>query len=116
MLMVSMAAVVAAGLGAVGAGSAFAGTNGQHIEVCQNNTTDFTLVSITGSDQDGNNRSYGFDTLKGTCITTPNNWWKGDLRLTWKRSASEGDNDATSCEVPEQQAEDVFKCTEEPTP
>ena len=118
--VVSLVAVplVAAG-GVVVAESAFAGTNGQTIQLCQP-SSDYRSASLQGTDQDGRSVQTTVDNLKRECSKVDGYVWKGKVHIVWSDSPSPVQGTpskpgvpftyGTDCDVPVNSNQDPYGC------
>ena len=124
-------APLVAGLGALVANPALAGTNGQRIKFCQPGS-DYRAAEVTGLNQDGNTVTQVFDVTPpaplevaaGTnpCPPSEGFFWKGEVKITWsnpKRDIPDSsavepqdipDSIQSTCTIPVDSAEDPFFC------
>lgn len=89
------------GMGVMLAESAHAATNGMMIQSCQFGSGDYQAATVTGTNQNGERTTYTPFVPKGGCFQTGDYWWKGDVTITFRDSAS-GEPDAKrTCTVSE---------------
>jgi hypothetical protein len=111
-LVSSLAAV--AGLAVFGMNSAFAGTNGQIVSLCQDGPSRFTNVVISGSNQNGEQSQLPLNFPNVRCIFSRTEgadfFWKGQVRIDWSGNGFVPDR-TTTCDVPASSPEDIVTCT-----
>jgi hypothetical protein len=110
--IVSLVAVpLMAGGGVVVAESAFAGTNGQQIQLCQPQSN-YRSASLSGANQDGQSVQTTVSNLTRACTTVQGFFWKGNVKIDWSDPATQGPpaTDSTTCDVPEQSSQDTTPC------
>jgi hypothetical protein len=110
--VVSLVAIPAvAGLGFAVTGSAFAGTNGQQIALCQPKS-DYRTATIEGPNQNGERTVKEVGDLTSSCKTVEGFFWKGRVKITWDDSVS-GDRVSPAgslCTVPAVSDSDTVSC------
>jgi hypothetical protein len=103
-----------AGGGVVVAESAFAGTNGQRIQLCQPKS-DYQSAWMRGLDQNGAIQERTVDNLKEECTTVDGSYWKGKVHINWTDAGPAGkargvpQTYGTDCDVPVN-GQDPFAC------
>ncbi len=109
--IVSLATVpLVAGLGFAVTQAAFAGTNGQSVELCQPKS-DYRYFIIQGQNQDGARTTYRNWIPGWECPHLADFYWKGRVEITWQNSPTKGIRDrTTTCDVPEVSDQDSVKC------
>jgi hypothetical protein len=118
--IVSLVAVpLIAGGGVVVAESAFAGTNGQRVQLCRPDS-DYRSATLSGSNQEGKSVSTVVSGLKNECSTLDGYVWKGNVHIVWGDSPSPAQGTpgkpgvpytyGTDCDVPVNSAQDPFPC------
>jgi hypothetical protein len=119
--VVSLVAVplVAAG-GVVVAESAFAGTNGQTIQLCQPNS-DYRSASLRGTNENNEVAQTNVHDLTRECSTVAGYAWKGGVHIIWSDSPSSAQgtpsepgvpfNFGTDCDVPVNSNQDPYVCS-----
>jgi hypothetical protein len=105
MSLVASAAAVT-GLAVFGTETAFAGSNGQQIQLCKPNA-DFTSARLLGPNQDGVQTDTTV-TLKDQCTTVANFFWNGNVNISWQGGLSPAVS--TTCSVPKSSPTDVVTC------
>jgi hypothetical protein len=132
--VISLVAVpLVAGLGAVAAQPALAGTNGQQIRLCQPGS-DYQTAEVTGVNQDGNTVTQSFNATPRSplevsdgahpCRSSDGFFWKGDVKIIWSNPKREipdssslldpqdvPDSVQSTCTVPVDSADDLFLCS-----
>jgi len=99
MLAFSMAVVTTAAL----APAAFAGGNGQQVEVCNEGSHHYK-VSIKGTNQNGQTvQSSAKELDPGKCVKWPNWWFRGNVTV------HNGHSEIDSADVPQSQHGDWFR-------
>lgn len=99
--------VVACGvLGVVGAGTATAGTNGQHISYYSRSAY---AQCTTGRNQNGDNVQNCTQLSPGHNLDE-GYWWVGPVGIIWDNS--DGSRVSSTCNVPKSQEGDSFTCHE----
>jgi hypothetical protein len=112
LMVASLVAVpLMVGGGVVVAESAFAGTNGQAIQLCQPQS-DYRSAKLTGPNQDGKSTTTDVHNLTQACTKVDGYIWKGDVQITWTDPATQGApaSPQTKCTVPQQSAQDTEPC------
>ncbi len=89
------------GLGVMLTESAHAATNGMMIQSCQFGDGDYQAATVSGSNQDGEQTTYSRSVPTGGCFQTGDFWWKGDVTITFQKSASGKLDQERTCTVPE---------------
>lgn len=99
------------GVGVGVAKQAFADTNGQRIQICQPQS-DYRTVTLNGPNQDGKDTTFTITNLIPNCNTPEGFFWKGDVKMAWSdpKTASAPKTFDTTCEVPENTAQDPWPC------
>jgi hypothetical protein len=89
------------GGGVVVAESAFAGTNGQQIQLCQP-SSDYQSADIRGLNQNGVIAQLHVDGLKRECKTAEGYLWQGKVHINWSNPAGQGSplTWGKDCDVP----------------
>jgi hypothetical protein len=91
---------------------ALAGTNGKQILFCANGS-DYQQVGVEGVNEndDFQQVAYQVDLDKHTCSDPWNDYWVGEVKLTWMQSAS-GDfpRHESTCLIPERSTIDTTTC------
>ena len=112
-LTVSLVAAVSAvvGMTAFGAGSAFAGENGQEITLCRNlpSSTSPTTVSVIGTNQNGEDTIWEHELLNIPCQNTAGYFWVGEVTFFWRRSTGTIIK-ITTCDVPRTAPSIAVRC------
>ena len=110
--IVSLATVpLVAGLGFAVTNVAFAGTNGQKVQICQPQS-DYRSVLLSGTNQNGDFQpDLPFGNLTQNCAVFEGYFWKGDVTIKWQDPVSgRNPNAQTTCNVPEFSTLDVQPC------
>jgi hypothetical protein len=110
-MSLAASALAVAGLAAFGANSAFAGTNGQEIQLCQPQS-DYRAVDITGTNQNGETTTKSLTNLTRDCTKVEGFFWKGDVTINWSDPATAGilSPNPQVCNVRENSAQDPWPC------
>jgi hypothetical protein len=109
-----LALTAASGLAVVGfflTKPAFAGTNGQQLQICQQQSEDYQTMRLEGFNQDGDVVGGTFGIAPGGCGSTPGYYWVGNVSVELTQSENGAPNRSASCDVPkEQEFEDLTTC------
>jgi hypothetical protein len=109
-----LALTAASGLAVVGfflTKPAFAGTNGQQLQVCQQQSEDYTEAFIQGTNQNGEFTSAPLGIAPGGCGSLPGHFWVGGVSIELRNSNTGLVNRTGGCNVPkEQEFEDLTTC------
>jgi hypothetical protein len=90
---------------------AFAGTNGQQVQVCQQEFQDYTQAVIQGFNQDGVFTSANVGMTPGGCGTLTGHFWVGGVTVEVSGSSTLMPTQFFGCDVPkEQEGADVTTC------
>ena len=98
--------LTAGAAGAIVATPAYAGTNGQQVEVC--GLAESFHVIVSGPNQTGHNAVW-MGHATGPCVTTTGWWFKGRVFL-WATSADYMFATSKFCNVPTDYPENVYNC------
>jgi hypothetical protein len=103
---ISAFCVVTGGL-ALGTGSAFAGVNGQHIELNAHHGDGFGWAQISGNDQNGQPQTSDKIQLDHSGLhhkawdrAASNQWWKGQVIINWYNWRTGQYVTSSECDVP----------------
>jgi hypothetical protein len=110
-----LALTAASGLAVMGfllAEPAFAGTNGQQLQVCQLQGDDYTQMRLQGTNQNGVTTRATFDIAPGGCGSTPGYYWIGEVSVLLADSKTGAPAWAMGrCNVPKaQESGDLYDC------
>ena len=83
---------------------AFAGENGQQLQICQQSSEDYTQMFLNGSNQNGDFTSAIFAIAPGGCGSTVGFYWVGQVSVELRASATGRPSRNGSCNVPKEQA------------
>ena len=113
-LMVSLVAAVSAviGMTAFGVSSAFAGENGQEINVCWkfSNSISATAVTVIGRNQNVEETVWKSELPNSRgCMITAGYFWVGIVTFFWKDSTGKVGR-VTECDVPESSPSNTVNC------
>jgi hypothetical protein len=104
--LVTALGVVSCGLLEVGAGTAWAGTNGQQI----NYYSHYAYVQCTSGTNQNGDKVQNCTQLRIGSNPDQGYWWVGPVTITWHRS--DGTDISSTCNVPKSQEADFFTCYE----
>jgi hypothetical protein len=109
-----LALTAASGLAVVGfflTKPAFAGSNGQQVQVCQQLGEDYTQALIQGTNQNGEFTSATVGITPGGCGTLTGYYWVGDVLIGLRISNTSATNRSAYCNVPkEHEGAEVITC------
>jgi hypothetical protein len=100
-----LALTAASGLAVVGfflTKPAFAGSNGQQVQVCQQQGEDFTQAFIRGTNQNGDFTSVTVGITPGECGILQGYFWVGDVTIDVTNSNSGAAGRTVGCNVPKE--------------
>jgi hypothetical protein len=112
-------AAVVSGVGVTTAGTAAAGTNGQHVEVLATRPDNFQSVKISGYNENGDYKEQFLDLIaydRGYGHYAISDWWwktyRGKtLQIDWfNQGGQQGYARTTYCDVPVSQPSDMAYC------
>ncbi len=116
--IVSLAVVpLVAGLGFAVTQSAFAGTNGQQVELCQPHSH-YNVVLISGRNQNDEGEIYSHKVTPKECTPIQGFFWKGVITIDWTITnlGTVSEVVQQGCKVPETSPVDTVKCFAPPHP
>ena len=104
------ASLVMATVLVIAAPVAFAGSNGQQLDIYEGSAT--YSVKISGDNQDGNKVQQTLNTLSYP-TQDPGHWWKGTVQITsYTGTGGTGIDEGTlDCDVPVSQSSNWYDCS-----
>ena len=90
---------------------AFAGENGQQLQVCQQSSEDYIQMILNGPNQNGDPTSLTSSIAPGGCGSTVGQYWVGTVSVELRGSTTEMSPRSGTCSVPKEQAgSDLTTC------